>query len=212
MFLCPSDPEAPLHDIVSNSVNVTVAGANYAYNAGDGTSNDVNLMNLATTTDKGGLSWTDARVGFQDIKDGTSHTLAFTESLRGPGDTPDPSSSPDVQVYRASPCTAALATAAESGGFNAIRASVTSWDGKRLVQWLESGVPTGPLMNGRFVPNSPIPDLTGGSAKLCGARSRHPGGVNACLCDGSVRFIQDSIDRTNWHALWTRAGGEINAD
>jgi prepilin-type processing-associated H-X9-DG protein len=65
-------------------------------------------------------------------------------------------------------------------------------------------------MNGRFTPNSPIPDLTGGSVKLTAARSRHPGGVNVGFCDGSVRFIPDSIDRNSWHAIWTRAGGEVS--
>ncbi len=38
------------------------------------------------------------------------------------------------------------------------------------------------------------------------ARSRHPGGVNAALCDGSVRFFTDSIDMILWRALATRAG------
>lgn len=65
-------------------------------------------------------------------------------------------------------------------------------------------------MNGRFTPNSPIPDLTTGSARLCAARSRHPGGVNVGLCDGSVRFVGKTVERAAWHALWTRAGGEVN--
>jgi prepilin-type processing-associated H-X9-DG protein len=33
------------------------------------------------------------------------------------------------------------------------------------------------------------------------ARSRHPGGVNSALGDGSVRFIRDSIDQRNWWIL-----------
>ena len=32
------------------------------------------------------------------------------------------------------------------------------------------------------------------------ARSRHPGGVSAALCDGSVRFVADEIDLSLWHA------------
>jgi prepilin-type N-terminal cleavage/methylation domain-containing protein/prepilin-type processing-associated H-X9-DG protein len=39
--------------------------------------------------------------------------------------------------------------------------------------------------------------------------SNHPGGVNVCLCDGSVRFIKDSISLQTWWALGTRNGGEI---
>jgi prepilin-type N-terminal cleavage/methylation domain-containing protein/prepilin-type processing-associated H-X9-DG protein len=208
-FLCPSDGEKPLHNIVSDSVTVAFAGTNYAFNGGDGTNSD---MNMATTKDKGGLCWTDARVGFQDIQDGTSHTLAITESLRGPGGTLTSTGTPDMQVYCASPCSLALAQAAETNGVGAMLPSVTSWSGNRLTQWLESGLPTGPLMNGRFTPNSPIPDLSSGSAKLTGARSRHPGGVNACLCDGSVRFFINSIDVPTWRALWTRDGGEVISD
>jgi len=205
MFLCPSDPETPLHDMVSDSVTVSFAGTNYAMNGGDGTNSDTNL---ATTTDKGGLCWTDAQIGFWAIKDGTSQTIAFAESLRGPGNTLPATPTPDMQVYRAMPCSIALAQVAEAGGVDALLPSVTGWDGKRLTTWLESGLPTGPLMNGRFTPNSPIPDLTTGSARLCAARSRHPGGVHVCFCDGSVQFLIDTIDRTTWHALWTRAGSE----
>ena len=40
------------------------------------------------------------------------------------------------------------------------------------------------------------------------ARSRHPGGVNACLCDGSVRFVTDNVALDIWRALGTSRGGE----
>jgi len=42
-----------------------------------------------------------------------------------------------------------------------------------------------------------------------GSRSRHPGGVNVLFCDGSVRFIKDSIALTVWQALSTMNGGEV---
>ena len=39
--------------------------------------------------------------------------------------------------------------------------------------------------------------------------SNHPGGVNMCMADGSVRFIKDTIDLPTWWALGTRDGGEV---
>jgi prepilin-type N-terminal cleavage/methylation domain-containing protein/prepilin-type processing-associated H-X9-DG protein len=41
------------------------------------------------------------------------------------------------------------------------------------------------------------------------ATSYHPGGVNAVLMDGSVRFFTNGIDLSVWRALSTRNGGEI---
>jgi prepilin-type N-terminal cleavage/methylation domain-containing protein/prepilin-type processing-associated H-X9-DG protein len=39
--------------------------------------------------------------------------------------------------------------------------------------------------------------------------SRHPGGLNMGLADGSVRFIKNSINYSTWWALASMAGGEI---
>jgi prepilin-type N-terminal cleavage/methylation domain-containing protein/prepilin-type processing-associated H-X9-DG protein len=41
------------------------------------------------------------------------------------------------------------------------------------------------------------------------ARSRHTGGVNVCLGDGSVRFASNTISQRTWQALGTTAGGEV---
>jgi prepilin-type N-terminal cleavage/methylation domain-containing protein/prepilin-type processing-associated H-X9-DG protein len=41
------------------------------------------------------------------------------------------------------------------------------------------------------------------------ARSRHTGGVNAAMADGSVRFVTNSINLTTWQALGTKSGGEV---
>ena len=49
----------------------------------------------------------------------------------------------------------------------------------------------------------------GGIGAAITATSNHPGGVNVAFCDGSVKFIKDSIDLRTWWALGTRNGKEI---
>jgi prepilin-type N-terminal cleavage/methylation domain-containing protein/prepilin-type processing-associated H-X9-DG protein len=41
------------------------------------------------------------------------------------------------------------------------------------------------------------------------ARSYHPGGVNALVCDGSVKFVKSTVSGSTWRALGTIAGGEV---
>jgi prepilin-type N-terminal cleavage/methylation domain-containing protein/prepilin-type processing-associated H-X9-DG protein len=41
------------------------------------------------------------------------------------------------------------------------------------------------------------------------ASSNHPGGVNVACCDGSVRFIKNSINVQTWWALGSRNLGEV---
>jgi prepilin-type processing-associated H-X9-DG protein len=53
-----------------------------------------------------------------------------------------------------------------------------------------------------------IGDNTGREAAYT-ASSRHSGGVNVCMADGSVRFIKSTISTTTWWALGTRAGNEV---
>ena len=42
----------------------------------------------------------------------------------------------------------------------------------------------------------------------CGFKSRHPGGANFCMADGSVHFINETIDYRLYNELGTRAGEE----
>jgi prepilin-type N-terminal cleavage/methylation domain-containing protein/prepilin-type processing-associated H-X9-DG protein len=209
IFLCASDAEPAVHSAtLPSGAVIPVAGSNYAMNHGSGMDGVYNPGFGATD----GLCWVGARLGFQHIKDGTSNTLVFTESLRGPCDTPT-LTPPDVQVYRARVAiNETLVVAAETNGVSPVLSSATGWDGTRLSYWLRACSPAGPLLNGRLTPNNRVPDLVGGSAKVTAARSRHPGGVYACYCDGSVRFVADTIDRSVWHAVWTRTKGDMSGD
>ena len=44
------------------------------------------------------------------------------------------------------------------------------------------------------------------------ASSRHTGGVNALMCDGSVRFVADTVNPLTWFSLFSLRGGEVTAD
>ena len=41
--------------------------------------------------------------------------------------------------------------------------------------------------------------------------SLHPGGANFAMVDGSVRFLKSSMAQPVYHALGTRAGGEVTS-
>jgi prepilin-type N-terminal cleavage/methylation domain-containing protein/prepilin-type processing-associated H-X9-DG protein len=58
------------------------------------------------------------------------------------------------------------------------------------------------------IPN-PAWECSNGSPMHQTARSRHPGGVNALFCDGSVQFINNSITLETWQALSTMNGSEV---
>ena len=49
---------------------------------------------------------------------------------------------------------------------------------------------------------------TGANGKIA-ARSKHTGGVNASFCDGSIRFISNSIPLVTWRAISTMNGSEV---
>jgi prepilin-type processing-associated H-X9-DG protein len=44
------------------------------------------------------------------------------------------------------------------------------------------------------------------------ANSQHTNGVNLALCDGSVRFVSNTVNLTTWRALGSVNGGEVAGD
>ncbi len=216
-LLCPSDSQKAVHEVTStwsSSATLPYAGSNYAINGSSGTGAETaNIDPFVNATD--GICYKDAKLKIRDISDGLSQTVAFAESLRGPCDSPALDPTPDLQVYAAnlglSGTTIIMSTAAaaENGDLDGVLSKTTAWTGTRLFNWFKIDQSSGTILMARFMPNSKAPDLCSRRLWVNAARSRHPGGVNACFCDGSVRFIGDDIQNTTWHALWTRAGGEV---
>jgi prepilin-type N-terminal cleavage/methylation domain-containing protein/prepilin-type processing-associated H-X9-DG protein len=61
-----------------------------------------------------------------------------------------------------------------------------------------------------FTPNNdPLMPIALGNPQRCAARSRHSQGVNAMMCDGSVRFVRNAIALNTWRAMGSMAGGEV---
>jgi prepilin-type N-terminal cleavage/methylation domain-containing protein len=90
-----------------------------------------------------------------------------------------------------------------------------------------TNVPGGSLFTARTGPNSEVNDVTSFCESTipasdllrctqnrsdgnmwAAARSQHRGGVNAAMCDKSVRWFSDGIDLAVWQAMATREGGE----
>jgi prepilin-type N-terminal cleavage/methylation domain-containing protein/prepilin-type processing-associated H-X9-DG protein len=58
--------------------------------------------------------------------------------------------------------------------------------------------------------NTDAPTVGAGDREaFAGSKSRHPGGVNVMMGDGSVRFIKESINDAIWRALNTINAGEV---
>ena len=94
---------------------------------------------------------------------------------------------------RSSPASARLATGAIAQG--------TYW-------W--DGHPETGLYNHVMPPNTwSCNDSNVNDAAAATASSMHAGGVNVCMCDGSVRFIKQTVSTVSWWAIGSRNGGEV---
>lgn len=196
IFLCPSDG-GPFGE----------TGTNYRGNAGVG-------PGLATDLefpDSGnGIFPEFGPVYVAHVTDGLSHTVAFSERVRGSGRADAPSGERDaflaLGIYRDA-----------DDILNVCRISARpSNPGSRFVSsgrwWFWTGRENTLYMHAQ-APNGRVPDCALGSGVptlgMIGARSRHPGGVNALMADGSIRFVGEGISNATWRGFGSRNGGEL---
>ena len=164
-------------------------------------------------------------VGFQSVTDGLSNTGLFSERLIGVSDTSGYNVSsvnarramfngPNGGTYNTETPALALAFVQACAALPGTQAPS---DSVHLGHIWTYGYP--PYMSNFYnhfgSPNS----LSCANANEGGApyarwgiatpTSNHPGGVNDCFADGSVRFIKNSVSLPTWWALGTRQGGEV---
>ena len=226
-FQCPSDPGPHTYRIKSGSTGgatgqiFTYAGTNYHINAGTGVGK---LYDTRLPSD--GILWTNSSVRFGDITDGLSNTSAFAESVMGlpTQSVPAPTTLKERRrsyinvacVWTSStvpPATPGLAngytTPWDPSTFEAMTVAISrGWAGQRGAGWIH-GREYWTAYNHYHPPNSPIPDMGTCGNGVFGSRSEHIGGIQTALCDGSVRFISDSIDLSIWRGLGTRGNAEV---
>lgn len=208
-FLCPSDGQDPIFTQYQSRFGANaLAGTNYVVNTGTGTGTNYDLR---YPTD--GVFWYNSSQGFRDLTDGTSNTLLMSEALMGTG-TDDRNVPSPTDPRRQAAAISNLASPNRTGPgivpslSDALCARATRWVGDRGVAWIWGNQPQ-TTFSAMMPPNSPLPDCTAHGLGWYKAASRHGGGVNVVLCDGSVRFVSDRISLVTWRALATAAGGEV---
>ncbi len=235
-LVCPSEPFAAMP-----SPHQANARLNYMYNMGDGMlkqdaawhhPNYIN--NQYVQARHRGPFHTNSFPKMGAVIDGTSNTLAFSESASAPigyysphvkggsGHSPGMLVQDGAQpIINPSIC---LTNALSATDRKSYAVPCDTWRGNFFQ--------TGTAWNGFHTvlpPNGPScwSSITGYWAPIFTPNSYHTGGVQASMIDGSVRFIPDSIDCGNltltqpvsgmspygaWGALGTHMGGEVNVN
>ncbi len=192
LFTCPSDLPNAAKSGKYNDITYNITQHNYLINVGnidyaqghDGALPDqpAGLRFLGAPFSRS------AQFRIADIVDGLSNTLMASEVNQG-----------QDQDFRG------LTWWAEGSGFTVYRTpNSPGYDYISNGSGAPGCVPTSqnPL-------NADCKSFATPNWNVFAARSRHPGGVNVVLCDGSTRFVTSSIDWTVWQALGTSKGGEV---
>jgi prepilin-type N-terminal cleavage/methylation domain-containing protein len=180
---CPSHPI--VDEDLANGTNMEhLARGNYAAcygNTGYGS------RYRGSTT--GGIFGNNSKVKLEEIQDGTSNTVMLSELKHRTPSATGPSFQDSRGVW----------TYGTMGGNTFVTRNQPN-----------SATPDG-VWGCRNFPQEGMPCTQVGSPYSemhAAARSYHTGGVIACMGDGSVRFVKDSIPLLVWNAMGSRGGGE----
>ena len=221
-YLCPSDPNGPT-DFVSGTLD---ANNDYFGCIGDTTNTLGGLSSgapsLAAVSYTGLFAFQQSKA-IRDVTDGTSNSIAFSESTVGTS-TEAPRQRLIGMVNISMPGAALQYNAFNDpvdvlAGLTACNAAWSagkgSIDKQRGDAWATGGLAM-TLFNTIATPNAYNDSWaycgaggSGTTATFSTADSYHPGGVNVLMADGHVRFIKNTVSQNIWWSLGTIAGGEV---
>ena len=244
VFLCPSDGNAgngrpgfgtspPNINSYRGSVGTTtLAGWNNTFGYGGYSACAPDPFNIAGGTPgcvprSTGMFTYWACYGIRDATDGTSNTVAFSESLVGDPTQATPRNrfnsitgvggQVQFDVYDALTLTPVqlqtglnACTTAYQQGTPMSNANGSRWGwGATTMSLFHTIVPP----NSRQYAWNSCRSSCGGcgpdDSTFSNAQSNHSGGVNVLMSDGSVRFIKDSVSQITWMQIGTRANNEV---
>ncbi len=187
LYYCPSDRvgavwQGDIYWRARGSYVINWGNQAVPFNAGDANQNPTLGIAPFGYTDNAS-STLPRTVKFAQITDGTSNTLFMSEIIMARADTDFDIRGDFLNDDR--PCTQFMTINLP----NTTTADVTPY-------CLNNGV-------------NPPCTTTGSGNSHKAARSKHTGGVNVLMGDGSVRFVSNSITTTTWRALGTINGGEV---
>ena len=181
IWTCPSDTNSTFHGMTLGNYGANVGNSGTFY------ANGINGVPILNGVPNGGapfypsgtLFQKNSGMTFNKITDGTSNTILIGELRQGQGGS-------DLR---------GLIWGTTYGG-------MTGYLGPN------SAMPDS-IYSTAFCNSLPgMPCANYGPCSMLAARSRHAGGVNICLADGSARFVADSISLTTWRALCSAQGSD----
>ncbi len=180
-YACPSDG---VYQDEWTNVTWSRLRANYAANHGN---TNYGGLTIGTTLWLTAPFTCGTCYGLKDIADGTSNTLMVGEVIASTG----------------------------AGWSGPIGDSTVAVGGNAFEAWT---TPNSPVFDSADRVCPPLQNLNGipgcvvsanAQTQTLASRSHHAGGVNAAMCDGSVKFFKNTINPVIWSALSTSQGKEV---
>ena len=212
VFRCPSD---------FNRMNVSYGPNHYGWgknNYKGNAGNDTGQM-VSGEEQNNGFFMTNRAVRIRDCIDGTSHTALFAEAVLGdaddqkieiPGDWFRIAGSNKTRedVYNA-----CAGVTPQTGAENQICRSGRNWTwGNYIPTRYNHVMPPNSASCGRYGGSGNMDSSVNSNGGATTASSRHPGGANIVMADGSTHFVSENVAIEVWWAVGSADGGEVVAD
>ncbi len=211
-FTCPSDPNAAARTTFPFG---TASVTSYGFNAGEWF-----VWNGFNAPNTRGVFAPNLSRRIAEFTDGTSNTMMATDvKVYQPicrtgaifSKIPDPTMipSPDGDPFSIAPEYLGSTCSGTPGQGHTAWVDGNTQETGVTTAWPPNKIILNPTNKADLDLMTRLPVQGGPTYAALTARSYHPGGVNALLGDGSVRFVKSTIQGTTWRAIGTVQGGEV---